>query len=193
MSDERNRCPRCGWVHGSDRPCHPKAPTPTGSSALFDKCVIRTCRGRSIRCCLGLWSVSAPDRATAEREARHYWLQYFTDGEYEKHLSSAAPLDPAATTVWIPFNDSPTQTAHYLVWVRDGGAGWADQACIEFYNATKQQWNGESGIIEDGGEVTHWAKILPPNGLSVQPARRKSPCFSSQSPEDRGQKSEDRG
>lgn len=79
---------------------------------------------------------------------------------------SAAATGSAATTVWIPISDNPTETAHYLVWVRDGGAGWADQACIEFYNATKQQWNGESGIIEDGGEVTHWAKILPPNDPS---------------------------
>ena len=77
--------------------------------------------------------------------------------------ASSSATGSAATTAWIPFNDNPTETAHYLVWVKDGGAGWADQACIEFYNATKQQWNGESGVIEDGGEITHWAKILPPN------------------------------
>lgn len=35
---------------------------------LFDKCVIQTRGGRSIRCCLGLWSVSTPDAASAERE-----------------------------------------------------------------------------------------------------------------------------
>lgn len=57
-------------------------------SDLFDRCVIRTCGGRSIRCCLGLWGVSAPNEATAEREARHYWQQYYADGEYESHLSS---------------------------------------------------------------------------------------------------------
>ena len=57
-------------------------------SELFDRCVVRTCGGRSIRCCLGLWGVSAGDKATAEREARHYWIQYFEDGEYQKHLSN---------------------------------------------------------------------------------------------------------
>lgn len=66
-----------------------KTPTSVVFSDLFDKCVVRTCRGRSIRCCLGLWGVSAPDAATAEREARHYWMQYFEDGEYQKHLSNS--------------------------------------------------------------------------------------------------------
>lgn len=56
---------------------------------LFDRCVVRYYGGRSIRCCLGLWAVSAPDKDTAEREARHYWRQYFADGEYQDHLSNS--------------------------------------------------------------------------------------------------------
>jgi hypothetical protein len=55
----------------------------------FDKCVIRSCKGRSIRCRLGLWAVSAPDAATADREARHYWQQYMADGEYKTLLHPA--------------------------------------------------------------------------------------------------------
>lgn len=58
------------------------------SGELFDKCVIKTCGGRSIRCCLGLWAVSAPDAENAEREAWRYWQQYYADGEYQKHLSN---------------------------------------------------------------------------------------------------------
>jgi len=65
-----------------------KTPPGVGISELFDKCVVRTCGGRSIRCRLELWSVFAPDAAIAEREARHYWIQYFEDGEYQKHLSN---------------------------------------------------------------------------------------------------------
>lgn len=71
------------WKHSNDQ-AHPSV----GIGELFDRCVVRTCGGRSIRCCLGLWAVSAPDKATAERKARHYWQQYFGDGEYQKHLSN---------------------------------------------------------------------------------------------------------
>jgi hypothetical protein len=70
-----------------------KTPPGVGISELFDRCAVRTCRGSSIRCCLGLWSVSAPDAAVAEREARHYWQQYYADGEYEKHLSNPKVSD----------------------------------------------------------------------------------------------------
>lgn len=53
---------------------------------LFDRCVIRTARGRSIRCRKGLWAVATRDAATTEREARRYWTQYFEDGEYDALL-----------------------------------------------------------------------------------------------------------
>lgn len=59
-----------------------------GCEDWFEKCVIKTSKGRSIRCCLGLWSVSAPTAEKAEREARHYWWQYYIDGEYKEHLSN---------------------------------------------------------------------------------------------------------
>lgn len=72
-------------------------------SELFDRCVVRTCGGRSIRCCLGLWGVSAGDKATAEREALHYWTQYFEDGEYQKHLSNGqADRQPPSETLEAP-------------------------------------------------------------------------------------------
>ena len=41
-----------------------------------------------IDCKLGLWSVSAPDDQTAEREAVHYWRQYWQDGEYKKIINT---------------------------------------------------------------------------------------------------------
>ena len=71
--------------------CCPVWPTvkPSGVGiSEFDKCVIKTRRGRAIRCRLGLWGVSAGDKATAEREARHYWKQYYADGEYAAILSN---------------------------------------------------------------------------------------------------------
>jgi len=37
----------------------------------------------TVRCKKGLWSVTAPDRDTALIEARHYFWQYFADGEYD--------------------------------------------------------------------------------------------------------------
>ena len=35
------------------------------------------------KCLCGLWKVEGPDRDSVEREARHYWLQYLSDGEYD--------------------------------------------------------------------------------------------------------------
>lgn len=36
-----------------------------------------------IRCKRGLWSCEGPDHDEVERQARHYFLQYYQDGEYE--------------------------------------------------------------------------------------------------------------
>ena len=36
-----------------------------------------------ISCVKGLWSVSGPTRASVDKEAKHYFWQYFEDGEYE--------------------------------------------------------------------------------------------------------------
>lgn len=57
----------------------------------FERCIERKLMkdGRTeIHCKLGLWSVSTPDAKTAECEARHYWQQYYTDGEYADLLKS---------------------------------------------------------------------------------------------------------
>jgi hypothetical protein len=51
----------------------------------FNKIVHKTeNRGRfCVFCPLGLWGVSAPTKEQAESEARHYFRQYFSDGEYD--------------------------------------------------------------------------------------------------------------
>lgn len=36
-----------------------------------------------ISCVKGLWEVIAPTKEQAEREGRHYFNQYFADGEYK--------------------------------------------------------------------------------------------------------------
>lgn len=59
--------------------------------SLFDKCVRRkkrTTGSLEIACCLGLWSVEGPDHAFVEQTARHYWAQYYADGEYAGLLSN---------------------------------------------------------------------------------------------------------
>jgi len=38
--------------------------------------------GVGIHCRLGLWGVFAPTMEQALREAHHYYLQYYRDGEY---------------------------------------------------------------------------------------------------------------
>ncbi len=42
----------------------------------------KTKSGHKIDCSKGLWGVIAPTKAEAEREARHYFVQYLADGEY---------------------------------------------------------------------------------------------------------------
>ena len=39
-----------------------------------------------IHCKLGLWATFGRDRQSVEREARHYWVQYYVDGEYDSIL-----------------------------------------------------------------------------------------------------------
>jgi hypothetical protein len=41
----------------------------------------------SIDCKLGLWCVSGPIPDRVESEAFYYWLQYFSDGEYNDLIS----------------------------------------------------------------------------------------------------------
>lgn len=42
--------------------------------------------GHEINCKKGLWGVCAPTKEQAEKEAKHYFIQYFDDGEYGKDL-----------------------------------------------------------------------------------------------------------
>lgn len=46
--------------------------------------------GYKVECCLGLWGVHAATRDEAVRTAKHYFVQYWFDGEY-KHLTSKLP------------------------------------------------------------------------------------------------------
>ena len=42
----------------------------------------KTATGYEVKCAKGLWGVHAPTEAEAMNEARHYFRQYFEDGEY---------------------------------------------------------------------------------------------------------------
>lgn len=44
--------------------------------------------GLEIHCKLGLWATQGMDHKQVEIDARHYWIQYFKDGEYKKLLDS---------------------------------------------------------------------------------------------------------
>lgn len=51
----------------------------------YENCITRTVDKRGsleIACKKGLWAVAGMDREKVESEARRYWIQYFTDGEY---------------------------------------------------------------------------------------------------------------
>lgn len=49
--------------------------------------------GYRIDCRLGLWGVCAPTKEQAEREARHYFIQYFEDGEYDGFMTPQEHAD----------------------------------------------------------------------------------------------------
>lgn len=53
---------------------------------LFKK--YTTCRktktGYSVSCKSGFWAIYAPTKDEAEREAMNYFVQYYSDGEYNK-------------------------------------------------------------------------------------------------------------
>jgi hypothetical protein len=53
---------------------------------VFEKCIRRSGNGCHIDCKLGLWGVTSYSPESAEREARHYWMHYFKDGEYDQLL-----------------------------------------------------------------------------------------------------------
>jgi len=77
-----------GWNRRCNAQVESRRVSDVDSSALFDKCVRRSRNGCTIRCRLGLWCVDAPTVDQAEREARHYWVQYHADGEYDSLLSN---------------------------------------------------------------------------------------------------------
>lgn len=54
------------------------------ADAIYEQCITRTQQDNrvEIKCKLGQWCVSAGDPAVAEREARHYFIQYYGDGIY---------------------------------------------------------------------------------------------------------------
>ena len=62
-----------------------RKPDVIADEAMFERCITRRrVNGRLyIRCKRGNFSVGGPDAAQVEAEARHYWRQYFNDGEYK--------------------------------------------------------------------------------------------------------------
>lgn len=64
---------------------------------FFERCVTRKVKAGELTtsCKLGLWAVSGQHHTKVEREARHYWIQYFNDGEYNS-LLGLPPQPPAA-------------------------------------------------------------------------------------------------
>lgn len=61
----------------------------------FEQCTEMTgstSEGRvEIKCKLGFWSVFAPTRELAVREAMHYFSQYRSDGEYHSIIGGKTP------------------------------------------------------------------------------------------------------
>jgi hypothetical protein len=47
----------------------------------------------SIKCKLGLWSVSSKDSDSVYLEAFHYWRQYADDGEYHSIIGGKTQLE----------------------------------------------------------------------------------------------------
>jgi alkanesulfonate monooxygenase SsuD/methylene tetrahydromethanopterin reductase-like flavin-dependent oxidoreductase (luciferase family) len=54
------------------------------AAQAFKKNTKRSRDGRTITCRLGLWSVTAPTKEGALREAQRYFALYFLDGEYDE-------------------------------------------------------------------------------------------------------------
>lgn len=62
--------------------------TPDPDSA-FEKCVTKTVDKDGyleITCKNNQWSTWGSDHESVERDARHYWFQYYKDGEYKNIL-----------------------------------------------------------------------------------------------------------
>lgn len=61
------------------------------SDALFARCSeTKFTKDGSVQihCKLGNWSVFGADRERVEAEARHYWRQYLSDGDYNSILAN---------------------------------------------------------------------------------------------------------
>lgn len=66
------------------------------STSLFDRCVRRIrVKPGTVRyaCRRGLWSVEGHDENYVVKEARRYWYQYYSDGEYSSLLSNNSISD----------------------------------------------------------------------------------------------------
>jgi len=61
----------------------------------FTECVDESMEGGrvTLKCKLGLWSVSAADSDSVYLEAFHYWRQYNDDGEYSSILGGESVMD----------------------------------------------------------------------------------------------------
>lgn len=60
---------------------------------IFEDCVERKNMkdgSLEIHCKRGNFSVIGPDKEVVEREARRYWIQYFSDGDYDTLLEQQA-------------------------------------------------------------------------------------------------------
>ena len=63
------------------------------TAAIFERCIDRKILddgALQINCKLGLWGVTSKNHTYAEKEAFHYWIQYYQDGEYVVVLDKKA-------------------------------------------------------------------------------------------------------
>jgi len=61
--------------------------------------------GFEVNCRKGLWGVVAPTKEEALREARHYFVQYFMDGEYSPDPITISRLNDGQEPIKIDIDD----------------------------------------------------------------------------------------
>jgi hypothetical protein len=85
-----------------DSQIHPSAPSVhLVSGDLFASCIERKLMkddSLEIHCKRGLWSVAGRNHEAIEREARHYWVQYYRDGEYATLLANTTVSNAEPST-----------------------------------------------------------------------------------------------
>ena len=138
---------------------------------------ITTKTGCTIKCKKGLWSVDAPTERKADVEARHYFTQYYADGEYMETPDYAGLdilLDDVAGEWKLGGIDASTIYGEYAMEVARRAVLIEREACAKIADARAMRCEEKASMAEDTDDANELRSLAWQFSVLADEMRKRS-------------------